>query len=110
MMPTGKSSASIPACPPPLGVQPSTGRLPPCAELARLLRDEHGSQVLVLCGPKERELARTIVQLAGSPAIASLANGDVSLGLTKACIRRSSLLITTDMALVILRQASTDRW
>ena len=66
------------------------------AELARLLRDERGSQVLVLCGPKERELARAIVQQAGSPAIASLAEGDVSLGLTKACIRRSSLLVTTD--------------
>jgi lipopolysaccharide heptosyltransferase II len=66
------------------------------AELARFFRDERGSQVLVLCGPKERELARTIVQQSGTPAIASLADGDVSLGLTKACIRRSSLLVTTD--------------
>ena len=66
------------------------------AKVASQLRDERGSQVLVLCGPKERELARAIVQQAGSPAIASLADGDVSLGLTKACIRRSSLLVTTD--------------
>ncbi|HEV8062376.1 MAG TPA: lipopolysaccharide heptosyltransferase II [Gemmataceae bacterium] len=66
------------------------------AELARHFRDERGSQVLVLCGPKERELARAIVQEAGRPAVASLADGDVSLGLTKACIRRSDLLVTTD--------------
>ena len=66
------------------------------AELARALRIERGSQVLVLCGPKERELASAIVQQAGLPAIASLSESKVSLGLTKACIRRSSLLVTTD--------------
>ncbi len=66
------------------------------AELARHFCDERGCQVLVLCGPKERELARAIVQQSARPGVASLADGDVSLGLTKACIRRSNLLVTTD--------------
>jgi heptosyltransferase-2 len=69
---------------------------PSFAELARLLVKHRQSQVLLLCGPKERELARGIVTLANLPGVASLADSDVSLGLTKACIRRSSLLITTD--------------
>jgi heptosyltransferase II len=66
------------------------------AELARLLHERRGSQILVLCGPNERELARAIVKQAGVASAASLADEAVSLGLTKACIRRSSLLVTTD--------------
>ncbi len=66
------------------------------AELTRLLHERRGSQVLVLCGPKERELARSIVTQSGVAAAASLADDEVSLGLTKACIRRSRLLVTTD--------------
>jgi heptosyltransferase-2 len=66
------------------------------ARLARWLREERGCQVLVLCGPNERELARTIVEQAGKAGIASLADCEPSLGLTKACIRRSALLVTTD--------------
>lgn len=66
------------------------------ATLARQLVDERGSRVLVLCGPRERELARSIVTQAGRPAVHSLANHALSLGLTKACIRRADLLITTD--------------
>jgi heptosyltransferase-2 len=57
--------------------------------------------VLVLCGPGERELAREIVRLTGSAqahALADLAVDGVrlSLGLTKACVRRCDLLVTTD--------------
>jgi heptosyltransferase II len=66
------------------------------AQLARLFRDRRGSHVLILCGPKERELARAIVEQAGSRGIGTPADGKVSLGLSKACIRRSSLLVTTD--------------
>jgi heptosyltransferase-2 len=66
------------------------------ARLARWLREERGCQVLVLCGPKERALARTIVEQAGNTGITSLADCEPSLGLTKACIRRSALLVTTD--------------
>jgi heptosyltransferase II len=66
------------------------------AQLAQDLVDRRGSQALVLCGPSEREMARQIVRLAGRPGIASLAEEAVSIGLTKALVRRSTLLVTTD--------------
>ena len=66
------------------------------AELARQLVDQRGSSVLVLCGPGERELAGNIARHANRRAVQSLADHALSIGLTKACIRRSDLLITTD--------------
>lgn len=66
------------------------------AELARRLVVERGVSVLVLCGPAERENARAIVGLAGLPGVVSLADEPLSLGLSKACVRRSALLVTTD--------------
>jgi heptosyltransferase-2 len=66
------------------------------AVLARDLIDRRGSNVLVLCGPGERDLARRIVRLARRPGVHSLADQPVSIGLTKACIRRAALLVTTD--------------
>src|SRR5262249_7697400 len=66
------------------------------AHLAQLLADVRGAGVLVLCGPGERDLARNIAALANRPAVQSLADTPLSLGLTKACVRRSDLLITTD--------------
>lgn len=66
------------------------------AELARRLIDERGCQVLVLCGPGDRDLARQIVCISNRSRVFSLAHEPVSLGLTKACIKRCNLLITTD--------------
>jgi heptosyltransferase-2 len=66
------------------------------AALARQLADQRGSGVLVLCGPGESELARAIVNRAGRPQVHALADHPLSLGLTKACVRRADLLITTD--------------
>jgi heptosyltransferase-2 len=66
------------------------------AELARTLVQETGCRVLVLCGPQERAAAESIVAQAGDRRVVSLVGQRLSLGLTKACIRRSSLLITTD--------------
>jgi heptosyltransferase-2 len=66
------------------------------AELAQELVDRRGSGVLILCGPAERELARQITTLARRPAVVSLAGQPLSLGLTKACVRRADLLVTTD--------------
>jgi heptosyltransferase-2 len=66
------------------------------AELARLLAQRRSCGVLVLCGPAERALARQIVAGAAHSAVHSLADLPVSLGLTKACVRRADLLITTD--------------
>jgi heptosyltransferase-2 len=66
------------------------------ARLARTFANRRGSGVLVLCGPGEKDLASQIVQAAGRPAVHSLADVPLSLGLTKACIRRADLLVTTD--------------
>ncbi len=66
------------------------------AQLARRLAEDSGTQTLVLCGPRERDAAREIVTLAGDPRVVSLADQELGVGLTKACIRRARLLITTD--------------
>jgi heptosyltransferase-2 len=68
------------------------------ATLARLLAVEAGSPVLVLCGPAERAAAREIAARAAHPRVANLADAGrpLGIGLTKACIRRSALLVTTD--------------
>src|SRR5262249_7573184 len=66
------------------------------ATLARLLADRRGCGVLGLCGPGERVRARQIVLLADRPRVVSLADQPLSLGLTKACVRRCDLLVTTD--------------
>ncbi|QDU54953.1 lipopolysaccharide heptosyltransferase II [Aeoliella mucimassa] len=66
------------------------------AAVAQRLAHEQNLHVLVNCGPQERDIARTIVKLAGDRRVVSLADFDVPLGLTKACIRRARLLLTTD--------------
>jgi heptosyltransferase-2 len=75
------------------------------ADLARRLAEERGSGVLVLCGPNERELAHDIATQACHPNVHSLADltaptvpdgPRLSIGLTKACVRRADLLVTTD--------------
>ncbi len=66
------------------------------ARLARDLAERRDAAVLVLCGPQEEEDARRIVALAAHEKVYSLAGSPLSLGLTKACIRRADLLITTD--------------
>jgi heptosyltransferase-2 len=66
------------------------------AALARRLALESGVDVLVLCGPGEREAARAIVARADHPGVTSLADQPLSLGLSKACVRRAALLVTTD--------------
>jgi heptosyltransferase-2 len=72
--------------------------------LARALAARRGCGVLVLCGPAERGLSSQIACLARHPAVRSLSDYTapdaagplLSLGLSKALIRRSSLLVTTD--------------
>lgn len=65
------------------------------AELARRLAGR-GRRVVVLCGPAERDLARSIAREADHPAVCSTADETPSLGLTKAIVRRLDLLVTTD--------------
>ncbi len=75
------------------------------AELALRLADERGCNVLVLCGPAERDQALQIAATAAQPAVRALAEftdtGNphaprLSIGLTKACVRRADLLVSTD--------------
>ena len=66
------------------------------ATLARDLALKDNCGVLVLCGPAERELARRIAAFSRHPAVHSLADVPLSIGLTKACVRRADLLVTTD--------------
>jgi heptosyltransferase-2 len=66
------------------------------AALARMLTSRLGYGVLVLCGPTEREMARRIAEAARSPHTFSLSDTPLSLGLTKALVRRANLLVTTD--------------
>lgn len=65
------------------------------AQLARHFADR-GCGVAVLCGPAEREAARQIAAEAGRPAVVSLGEWGMSLGLTKAAVRRLAMLVTTD--------------
>jgi heptosyltransferase-2 len=67
------------------------------AALARRIAADWNLRVLVNCGPKERDTAREIVALARDLRVTSLADeANLPIGLTKACIRRSRLLVTTD--------------
>lgn len=65
------------------------------AKLAQRLTQD-GHRVLVLCGPKEVDVAREIEDLSQSPFVRSMADQDLSLEASKACIRRSKLLVSTD--------------
>lgn len=66
------------------------------AELARKIVCATDNSVLVLCGPSEREIARDIVAAADHPRVVGLSDEQLSIGLTKACVRRCRLLVTTD--------------
>ncbi|MGE3314639.1 MAG: lipopolysaccharide heptosyltransferase II [Planctomycetaceae bacterium] len=66
------------------------------AILARRIAETYGHAVLVLCGPSEREQARRIVQQAEHRNVVSLADAPLSIGLTKAAVKQSVLLVTTD--------------
>jgi heptosyltransferase-2 len=67
------------------------------AALAKRIVREHGLAVLVNCGPTERATARDITLRANEPRVVSLSDVEkLPIGLTKACIRRSRMLVTTD--------------
>src|SRR3954453_10596442 len=67
------------------------------AELARRIVDGGQFHVLVNCGPSERDIARSIATLANDARVVTLADEQqLPVGLTKACLRRARLLVTTD--------------
>jgi heptosyltransferase-2 len=67
------------------------------AALARRIVEGGRYSVLVNCGPAEREIAREIAKHADHPRVVTLACVEhLPVGLTKACLRRSRILVTTD--------------
>ena len=66
------------------------------SELARRIATQLKKQVLVVCGPAERDDARRIASYANHPSVTSMADAELSIGLTKAAIKGSELLVTTD--------------
>lgn len=65
-------------------------------ELARRVVDQLDHDVLVICGPKERDITNQIVHLAASPRVMSMAEQPMDLGTSKACIGRCRLMVSTD--------------
>jgi len=66
------------------------------ASLAQRIVDQLHKTVLIVCGPSERDDVRMIVREAARPEVLSLADENLGLGLTKAAISDSRLLVTTD--------------
>ncbi len=66
------------------------------ADLAHRVATELQRSVLVVCGPAEKTEALQIVDQAAHPMVTSLAAEPLHLGLTKAAIQQSELLVTTD--------------
>ena len=52
--------------------------------------------MLVICGPDERSAAASIVRKAGHPRVFSLAEEQLSIGLSKACVNRAQIMVSTD--------------
>jgi heptosyltransferase-2 len=67
------------------------------SELARRLVDERRTKVIVMCGPQERDLARQIaLGSERSSSVFPMSDEKISIGLSKAIIAKSSLLVSTD--------------
>jgi heptosyltransferase II len=65
-------------------------------ELANRFAADRRTAVVVLCGPSERDEATKIAAGCAKPNIVSLADAELSLGLSKAIVKRLNLLVTTD--------------
>jgi heptosyltransferase-2 len=65
-------------------------------DLARRVASTLDYDVLVVCGPKERRMARTIVDRSGHQRVFSMADQPMDLGTAKAVIRRARLMVSTD--------------
>ena len=64
--------------------------------LARHIVDRLDHDVLVMCGPKERDIARRVVELSESPRVFCMADQPIDLGTSKACLQRTCLMVSTD--------------
>ena len=66
------------------------------ARLAHKIATDSDFSVLLLCGPEERAIAAETAVLAKHVRVKSLADQPLSLGLSKACVRRSRLMVSSD--------------
>lgn len=66
------------------------------ALLAKRIVQEQDAAVLVICGPAERAAAAEIVRLANHERVVSLAEQPASIRLSKGCLGRADLVISTD--------------
>ena len=65
-------------------------------DLAKRIANSNHCQVLVVCGPGERQTASIIESLAAHRHVVSLAEENLSIGLTKACLRRANVVVAPD--------------
>ncbi len=66
------------------------------ARLAQYVVDRLDHDVLVICGPQEREIAREIARRADRKRVFSLADAKVGLPTTKGCLARCRAAVSTD--------------
>ena len=66
------------------------------ADLARRIAEQLDHDVIVLCGPNEKEAAYKSVELAAHPRVFSLPEDLVGIPTSKACIRRCRSMVSTD--------------
>jgi heptosyltransferase-2 len=64
--------------------------------LAKRIVRKYNAAVLVICGKAEKPAAAEIVRLADEPRVHSLANRPTSIGLSKGCLARADVMVTTD--------------
>ena len=66
-------------------------------QLAQRVATSHDVSILFLCGPgKEQDTAREIVKQVNHPHVVSMADENLALGVSKACVKRADLMVTTD--------------
>lgn len=65
-------------------------------DLAKQIVQQLELPVVMLCGPAEQELAREFTKQANHPLVLSLAEEKISVGLSKAVVKHSRLMVTTD--------------
>jgi len=66
------------------------------AELARNVVERLDHDVLVMCGPNEQDIAQQIVAASKRDRVFSMANQPLDFGTSKACIKRSRAMVSTD--------------
>ena len=78
----------------------ATSRLWPvghASRTARLLAERHGVQIIVHCGPSDRDRANAIAFGASHPLVKSMGQiEDIPIGLSKAIIEQANVVVSTD--------------